>query len=76
MPTPTVKRERAPQRYIPDLRSVDFIADEVWNCHRRTVLRKIAAGEFKAYRIGRYIKVDLNEVLDLTQPVPPESVSA
>lgn len=71
----TTRRRRAPQRYVPNLVSVDYVAGEVWNCHRRTVLRKINAGQIKAYRVGRHVKVDLNEVLDLTQPVPPESVA-
>lgn len=71
---PAPKRRRAPQRYVPNLGSVDAAA-EIMDCHRRTVLRKINAGELKAYRVGRHLKVDLNEVLDQLQPVPPESVA-
>jgi hypothetical protein len=36
----------------------------------------IHAGELRGYRVARLVKIDMNQVHALAQPVPPESVSA
>ena len=71
----TTNRRRAPRADAPELVPVDFVA-EFWHVHPRTIRRKIHAGELSAYRVGGAIRVDMREVYALTQPVPPESVSA
>jgi excisionase family DNA binding protein len=73
---PTIaKRRRAPRVDAPRLTSID-VAAEFLDVHPRTVRRMIHAGELRAYRVGRLVKVDLRQVEELATPVPPESVSA
>ena len=75
MPTATTKRRRAPRADLSRLVSIGTAA-EFLDVHERTVRRMIHAGQLRAYRVGRLIKVDLHQVYALAQPVPPESVSA
>jgi excisionase family DNA binding protein len=44
-------------------------AAEYLAVHSRTVRRQIAAGELPAYRVGRNIKVDLNDLEAFLKPV-------
>ena len=74
-PPSQTKRRRAPRADVPRLGPIDAAA-EFFDVHPRTVRRMIHAGELKAYRVGRLVKVDMNEVYALATPVPPESVSA
>ncbi|WP_166356175.1 excisionase family DNA-binding protein [Phytoactinopolyspora limicola] len=69
------KRRRAPQAYTPRLGSIAAAA-EFLDVHPRTVRRMIHVGHLRCYRVARLLKVDMNEVHALAQPVPPESVSA
>lgn len=69
------RRNRAPRRYVPTLGPITEAAAFL-DCHERTVRRMIAAGRLRGYRVGRHLKVDMNEVYALATPVPPESVSA
>ena len=71
---PPVQR-RAPRAYTPDLGNIDTAAD-LLAVNPRTVRRMLHEGELSAYRVRSALRVDLNEVRDLLQPVPPESVSA
>ena len=69
------KRRRAPRADVPRLASMDVAADFL-DVHPRTVRRMVSDGELKAYRVGRLVKIDMNEVWALAAtPVPPESVS-
>ena len=68
------KRNRAPQRYVPDLGPISEAATFL-NCHERTIRRLIHDGKLRAYRVGRVLRVDMNEVYDYAAPVPPESVA-
>jgi excisionase family DNA binding protein len=68
------RSRRAPQPHSPRLRSIAAAA-EFLDVHPRTVRRMIHAGELRAYRVARLLKVDMNEVQDLARPVPSESVS-
>jgi excisionase family DNA binding protein len=71
---PTI-RPRAPRAYTPDLIRIDVAAD-LLAVNERTVRRMLNAGELSAYRVRSALRVDMNEIRDLLQPVPPESVSA
>ena len=78
MPAPSQTKRRsprAPDRYTPDLKPLSAAAG-FWHCNERTVRRMVAAGELRAYRVGRVLRIDMHQVRELTQPVPPESVSA
>ena len=47
------------------------IAAEYAGVHTDTIRRYIAAGRLTGYRLGkRLIRVDLNQVDDLAQPIP------
>jgi excisionase family DNA binding protein len=49
-------------------------AAERMDCSTKTVRRMIAAGELRAYRVGKQmIRVDLNEVDALARPIPTAS---
>jgi excisionase family DNA binding protein len=68
-------RPRAPRAYTPDLDHIE-VAAEFLCVNPRTVRRMLAAGELSAYRVRSALRVDMNEVRDLAQPVDPETVSA
>ena len=40
------------------------------DCNERTLRRHIAAGDLRAYRLGRLVRVDLNELDQLMRPIP------
>jgi excisionase family DNA binding protein len=44
-------------------------AAEYANVHPRTLRRQIASGHLAAYRVGRNIKIDLNDLEASFQPV-------
>jgi excisionase family DNA binding protein len=77
--TERTRRRRAPRR--PDappprrLAGFDIAADWL-DCDERTIRRMAHRGQLSGFRVGRHLKVDLNEVEALMVPVPPESVSA
>jgi excisionase family DNA binding protein len=73
----TVKRNRAPQRYEPDLDHIEAAADFL-AVNPRTVRRMMHAGKLRTYRVGNrgLVRVDMHEVRGLAISVPPESVSA
>jgi excisionase family DNA binding protein len=74
-PPSRTKSRRAPRADAPQLASIDTAAAFL-DVHPRTVRRMIHAGELRAYRVARLIKVDMTQVYGLATPVPPESVSA
>ena len=74
-PPSATKRRRTPRVDVPRLVSMDVAADFL-DVHPRTVRRMIHTGQLRAYRVARLVKVDMNQVYGLAQPVPPESVSA
>ncbi|NCT90155.1 excisionase family DNA-binding protein [Cellulomonas sp. APG4] len=42
-----------------------------YDVHPRTIRRRIADGTLRAYRVGRLVKVDLNEADEaLLRPIP------
>jgi excisionase family DNA binding protein len=45
-------------------------AAEYADCNERTLRRHIAAGELTGYRLGRVIRVDLNELDEWLTPIP------
>jgi excisionase family DNA binding protein len=73
-PTPTT-RPRAPRAYTPDLGHIEDAAG-LLAVNPRTVRRMLHDGELSAYRVRSALRVDMNEIRDLLQPVPPDSVSA
>lgn len=80
MPTATPinraqRRKRAPARYLPDLIPLARAA-ELLDCHERTIKREAARGKIKLYKVGRYLKVDQNEILGYVTPLAPEDISA
>lgn len=48
----------APERRYASLARAAQYAD----CHERTLRRHIAAGDLSEYRLGRVVRVDLNEI--------------
>ena len=68
-------RPRAPRAYIPDLDHIE-VAAEFLRVNPRTIRRMLAAGELSAYRVRSALRVDMNEVRDLAQPVDPQTVGA
>jgi excisionase family DNA binding protein len=80
MSTPSAKtRRRAPLRPdAPPPRRLGglTLAAHTLDVDVRTIRRMIQRGELHAFRVGRLLKIDLNEVDGLLMPVPPESVSA
>ena len=75
MPTTPTRRRRGARVDAPRLASIDVAADFL-DVNPRTIRRMIHAGQLRAYRIGRLVKVDMHQVEQLATPVPPESVSA
>ena len=45
-------------------------AAEYADCNERTLRRHIASGELTGYRLGRVIRIDLNELDAWLAPVP------
>jgi excisionase family DNA binding protein len=74
-PPSTTKRRRAPRADAPVLAGIE-VAAEFLDIHPRSVRRMIRDGRLRGYRIGKLIKVDMNQVRELATPVPPESVGA
>ena len=71
----TATRHRAPRAYTPDLIRIDVAAD-LLAVNERTVRRMLHDGELSAYRVRSALRVDMNEVRDLAQPVDPQTVGA
>jgi excisionase family DNA binding protein len=55
-----------PQRRYASLAKAAQYAD----CNERTLRRHIASGELTGYRLGRVIRVDLNELDEWLRPIP------
>jgi excisionase family DNA binding protein len=70
---PTGKRRRAPRADAPELASIDFAA-EFLDVNPRTIRRMIRDGQLRAYRVSKLVKVDMKQVYELAQPVPPETI--
>lgn len=45
-------------------------AADYLRCNERTVRRHIATGELTAYRLGRLIRIDLDELDAAMKPIP------
>lgn len=45
-------------------------AARYWDVSPRTVRRRIADGSLRGFKIGRLVKVDINEVDSLIRPIP------
>lgn len=56
MPT-SVKNRPVERRYVSMARAAEYAG-----CHERTLRRHIASGELTGYRLGRVIRIDLNEL--------------
>lgn len=52
-------------------------AAAIWRVHPRTLRRRIADGTVAGYRVpgSRAIRVDLNELEDLLDPIPTAAMS-
>lgn len=54
------------KRYATLIEAAEYVG-----CDQRTIRRYVAAGKLTGYRLGpRLIRVDLNEVDALMQPIP------
>jgi excisionase family DNA binding protein len=40
------------------------------NCNERTIRRHISAGRLRGYRLGRLVRVDLDELDAMMRPIP------
>jgi excisionase family DNA binding protein len=74
-PPSTTKRRRAPRADAPELAGIE-VAAEFLDIHPRTIRRMIRDGQLRAYRVGKLVKVDMKQVYELAQPVPPETIGA
>ena len=63
--TPTPTHTGAGRRYA----SLAKAADDA-DCNERTLRRHIASGDLTGYRLGRVIRIDLNELDAWLAPVP------
>lgn len=62
----TVSTTHAPKRLVSVADAAAYCA-----CHPRTLRRRISSGDLTGYRMGRrIIRVDLNEVDALLNPIP------
>jgi excisionase family DNA binding protein len=60
----------APTTQLVSIRS----AAETFGVSEKTIRRRIAEGQLKAYRLGpRAIRVDLSDLGDLLRPIPTAS---
>jgi excisionase family DNA binding protein len=62
---PTPAPAAAPRRYA----TLEEAADYLGGCNPRTVRREIARGRLTGYKLGRLVRVDLNEVDALLEPI-------
>lgn len=46
------------------------VGAEYASCSEKTLRRHIAAGRLRGYRLGRLIRIDLDELDALLQPIP------
>ena len=53
------------RRYASLAKAADYA-----DCNERTLRRHIAAGELTGYRLGRVIRIDLNELDEWLAPIP------
>ena len=60
-PTPT----NAGRRYASLAKAAEYA-----DCNERTLRRHIASGDLTGYRLGRVIRIDLNELDAWLAPVP------
>jgi excisionase family DNA binding protein len=51
--------------YVSPAEAADYLG-----VNERTVRRMVSAGKLPGYRLGRLIKVDLNEVDSVLEPIP------
>jgi excisionase family DNA binding protein len=54
----------------PRYASLEEAAAYLGGCNPRTVRREIARGRLTGYKLGRLVRVDLNEVDALLRPIP------
>ena len=56
----------------PAVRQYVSLADaaEMIGCHPKTLRRLIAAGRLTGYRVGRAIRIDLDELYAALPPIP------
>ncbi len=52
------------RRYATLSQAADYVG-----CNERTIRRQIAAGDLTGYRLGRLIRIDLNELDAAMRPV-------
>lgn len=56
----------SPRRYATLADAADYLS-----CNERTIRRRIASGDIRAYRMGsKIIRVDLNELDASLRPIP------
>lgn len=46
------------------------VAADAADVHPRTIRRRIADGTIRGYRVGRLVKVDLDDLGELVRPIP------
>lgn len=46
------------------------------DCNERTLRRHIAAGQLRGYRLGRLLRIDLDDLDAMLQPIPTRESSA
>lgn len=67
----------APARKTPQRLVRIVAAAEYADCSTRTIRRYVAEGRITAYRFGpRLVKIDLDEIDALTEPLPTVRMSA
>jgi excisionase family DNA binding protein len=65
------KRDAIPAHQAPGRRYASLAdAAAYLRCNEKTLRRHIAAGDLTGYRLGRVIRVDLNELDELLNPIP------
>jgi excisionase family DNA binding protein len=63
--TSTSTRASASRRYASLAKAAAYA-----DCNERTLRRHIASGDLTGYRLGRVIRIDLNELDAWLKPVP------
>jgi excisionase family DNA binding protein len=63
--TPTPTHTSAGRRYASLAKAAEYA-----DCNERTLRRHIASGDLTGYRLGRVIRIDLNELDAWLAPVP------
>jgi excisionase family DNA binding protein len=62
---PAIPQSTEPRRYASLAKAAEYA-----DCNERTLRRHIATGELTGYRLGRNIRIDLNELDVWLAPIP------